>query len=96
MNTDPSQLRDLELLIADRLYIQIESWNLYLGNAGLAQALAIECFVNIHEGAKAAAKKALDAVQVELGGGNIKLPLSRLISSSQIFELEEILGPYCR
>ncbi len=96
MTTDPAQLRELELLIADQIYIQIENWRLYLGNAGLSEALAIECQVNINNGASLAAKRALDVVQVELGGGKTKLPLSKLISSSQIFELEELLVPYCR
>ena len=96
MNPELEQLRELESLIADRLYIQIEKWNLSLGNAGLAEALAIECQVNLKDGPTLAAQKALEAVQVEFGGGKSRLPLSRLISSSQIFDLEEILEPYCR
>ncbi len=96
MNNELAQLRELEALIADRLYIQIEKWNLYLGDAGLAEALAMECQVNLKDGPKLASKKALEAVHVEFGGGRIQLPLSRLISSPQVFDLEEILDPYCR
>ncbi len=91
-----AQLRELQLSIADRIYIQVENWHLYLGDAGLSEALAIECQAHLNSGASLAARKAFEGVQVRLGGGNTKMPLSRLISSGQIFELEEILDPYCR
>ena len=91
-----SQIRELTILIADRLYIQVGNWNLYLGDAGLAQSLAIECQANFKQGANVAARKGLEAIQVKLGGGTTKLPLSRLIPSNQLFDLEEILEPYCR
>ena len=87
---DASQIRELEVLIADRLYIQVGNWNLYLGDAGLAKDLAIECQINFQHGTNVAARKALEAVQVKLGGGSTKLPLSRLIPPNQFFDLEEI------
>ena len=90
-----NQLHDLEISISDRIYIQVQKWNLYLGDAGLSRALAIECQVNLDKGSKFAAKKAFDSVIVQLGGGNNEIPLSKLISSGQVFELEEILEPYC-
>ena len=93
---DASQIRELEVLIADRLFIQVGNWNLYLGDAGLAKDLAIECQINFQQGPNVAARKALEAVQVKLGGGSTKLPLSRLIPPNQFFDLEEILEPYCR
>ncbi len=96
MSFDSSKIRDLSLAISDRIYIQIEKWHLYLGDAGLSEELAMECQANIQSGAAIAARKAFEAVQVTLGGGNSKLPLSKLISSQQFFELEEILEPYCR
>ncbi len=96
MSIDSVELRELELAISDRIYIQVEKWHLYLGDAGLSEALAIECKANISSGAAIAARKAFEGVQVHLGGGNTKLPLSRLISSGQLFELEEILETYCR
>ena len=91
-----SQINELVILIADRLFIKVGNWNLYLGDAGLAKDLAIECQANFEQGANVAAKKSLDAIQVQLGGGKTSLPLSRLIPSSQLFDLEEILEPYCR
>ncbi len=96
MTLQPTELRELQLAIADRLYIQVASWNLYLGDAGLAEQLAIACNANLDQGASVAARKALEAVQVSLAGGNTRLPLARLIPSGQIFDLEELLDPYCR
>ena len=89
------QLRELEISIADRIYLQVQKWNLYLGDAGLSKALAIECQANLEKGAREAATKAFESVIVRLGGGNTEVPLSKLISSGQVFELEEILEPYC-
>tara|TARA_Y100001968_G_scaffold1072_1_gene815 strand:- start:562 stop:939 length:378 start_codon:yes stop_codon:yes gene_type:complete len=96
MTIDSNELKEIELSIADRLYIRIANWNLYLGDAGLAKDLAIECQANLKEGPEVAARKSLESVQVNLGSGNTKIPLARLMPSGQIFDLEEILGPYCR
>ncbi len=96
MKLSPNQIRDLEVSIADRIYLQVGKWNLYLGDAGLAKELAIECQAHLEQGGDIAARKALEAVQVELGGGSSRLPLARLIPPSQIFDLEEILAPYSR
>ncbi len=96
MNLDSVELRELQASLADRLYIQIANWHLYLGDAGLAEALALECNANLDQGASAAARKGLEAVQVQLAGGSTRLPLARLIPPSQLFDLEEILDPYCR
>ncbi len=96
MTLQPTQLRELQVEISDRLYIKVASWNLYLGDAGLDETLAIECNAHLDQGASIAAQKALEAVQVPLGGGETRLPLKRLIPSGQIFDLEEILDPYCR
>ena len=93
---DSSQINELVISIADRIFIQVENWNLYLGDAGLAKDLAIECQANFDQGARVAAKNGLEAIQVKLGGGTTILPLSRLIPSNQFFDLEEILEPYCR
>ena len=40
------RISDLENIISERLFIKIEKWNLYLGDAGLARKLAIECISN--------------------------------------------------
>ena len=93
---DSSQIRELTISIADRLFIQVGNWNLYLGDAGIAKDLAIECQANFKNGANVAARKGLEAIQVNLGGGKTTLPLSKLIPSNQLFDLEEILEPYCR
>ena len=95
-SNDSSQIRELTISIADRLFIQVGNWNLYLGDAGIAKDLAIECQANFKNGANVAARKGLEAIQVNLGGGKTTLPLSKIIPSNQLFDLEEILEPYCR
>ena len=40
------QISDLENIISEKVFIKIEKWNLYLGDAGLARHLAIECTVS--------------------------------------------------
>ena len=96
MTLNPADLQDLQIAIGDRIYIQVASWHLYLRDAGLAETLALECNANLDLGASVAARKALEAVQVHLAGGTTRLPLARLIPSGQIFDLEDILDPYCR
>lgn len=96
MTLSSEELKDLQLAIADRLYMQIASWHLYLGDAGLAEALALECNARLAQGANVAARQAVESVQVEVAGGNTRLPLARLMPTGQLFDLEEILDPYCR
>ena len=88
-----SQIRisDLENIISEKVFIKIEKWNLYLGDAGLARNLAIECISNKDQGPLEAAKISLKALNVKVGDGDNSIPLINLITSSQVFELEEIL-----
>ncbi len=96
MTFDPMELQELQSSIADRLYLQIASWHLYLGDAGLANDLAIACIAYLDQGASVAAKQAIESVIVPLAGGNTSLPLARLMPPAQLNDLEEILVPYCR
>ena len=91
-----SQIRisDLENIISEKVFIKIEKWNLYLGDAGLARNLAIECISNKDQGASEAAKKSLKEINVKVGDGVKSIPLINLITSSQIIELEEILESF--
>ena len=91
-----SQLRisDLENLISEKVFIKIEKWNLYLGDAGLARVLAIECISNKDQGPLEAAKISLKAINVKVGDGVNTISLIDLITSSQILELEEILESF--
>ena len=95
MSLSASDLQDLQSTLADRLYVQISGWHLYLGDADLASALAVECSARVHQGAEVAARQALDAVKVPLAGGASQLPLAKLIPPAQLRDLEEILEPYC-
>ena len=96
MSLPASDLQDLQASLADRLYIQISGWHLYLGDADLAAPLAIECSARVDQGAAVASRQAVEAVKVSLAGGATQLPLARLLPPAQLRELEEILEPYCR
>ena len=88
------QISDLENIISEKIFIKIEKWNLYLGDAGLARKLAIECISNKDQGASEAAKISLRETNVKVGDGVKSIPLMNLITSSQIIELEEILESF--
>ena len=96
MSLNAADLKQLELALADRLYLQVAGWHLYLGDAGLAQTLAIECAARLDQGASVGARQALEAVQVPIGGGSTRLPLARLVPAGQLRDLEEVLEPFCR
>ena len=85
------QISDLENIISEKIFIKIEKWNLYLGDAGLARNLAIECISNFHKGSQEAAKLSLNTIKVKIGDGKETIPLSCLVTSSQKSDLEEIL-----
>ena len=88
------QITDLENIISEKIFIKIEKWNLYLGDAGLARNLAIECISNFNKGCEEAAKLSLNRIKVKIGDGKETIPLSSLVTSSQIADLEEILESY--
>ena len=88
------RISDLENVISEKVFIKIEKWNLYLGDAGLARDLAIECISNIDQGPLGAAKLSLKAINVKIGDGVDSIPLIKLITNSQILELEEILESF--
>ena len=85
------QISDLENIISEKIFIKIEKWNLYLGDAGLARKLALECISNLDKGSHEAAKLSLKAIMVKIGDGDQTIFLSSLITTSQIRDLEEIL-----
>ena len=87
-------ISDLENVISEKVFIKIEKWNLYLGDAGLARNLAIECISNKDQGPLEAAKLSLEAINVKVGDGVNSIPLINLITNSQILELEEILESF--
>ena len=86
------QISDLENILSEKIFIKIEKWNLYLGDAGLARNLAIECISNLDKGVHEAAKLSLEAIHVKIGDGSQTVLLSKLITRSQISDLEEILN----
>ena len=87
-------ISDLENIISEKVFIKIEKWNLYLGDAGLSRNLAIECIRNKDQGPLEAAEISLKAINVKVGDGVHSITLINLITNSQIRELEEILESF--
>ena len=91
MEISQTKISDLEDKIGEKLFIRIENWNLYVGDAGLARKLAIECLSNLNKGSQESARISLESIRVKIGDGHQDLPLSKLITSSQAIDLVEIL-----
>ncbi len=94
MNSNNNSISDLENLIAETICIKIEKWNLYLGDAGLARKLAIECLSNISKGTKNTVEIALESIKVSIGDGLETISLSRFIIDSQKRDLENLLEDF--
>ena len=94
MNSNNNSISDLENLVAEKICLKIERWNLYLGDAGLARKLAIECLSNISLGIKKTVDIALESVQVSIGDGSEKIALSKFIINSQKTDLENLLEDF--
>ena len=94
MNSNNNSISDLENLVAEKICLKIERWNLYLGDAGLARKLAIECLSNLSQGIKKAVDIALESVQVSIGDGSEKIALSKFIITSQKRDLENLLEDF--
>jgi hypothetical protein len=94
MGMDAATIQKLTEALSDRLYLQVAGWHLYLGDAGLAETLAIECVARLEQGPGVCARQALEAVQVPIGGGSTRLPLARLIPPGQLRDLEEVLQEF--
>ena len=94
MNSNNNSISDLENLIAETICLKIEKWNLYLGDAGLARKLAIECLSNISKGIKNSVEIALESVQVSIGDGSEKIALSKFIIDLQKKDLENLLEDF--
>jgi len=89
-----NSISDLENLIAETICLKIENWNLYLGDAGLARKLAIECLSNISRGTTNAVKISLENVYVSIGEDSDKLKISKFIIASQKKDLEKLLEDF--
>ena len=61
------QISDLENIISEKIFIKVEKWKLYLGDAGLARNLALECISNSDKGSQQATKLSLEAIKVKIG-----------------------------
>ena len=94
MNSNNNSISDLENLIAESICLKIEKWNLYLGDAGLARKLAIECLSNTSKGIKNAVEIALESIEVSIGDGSEKISLAKFIIASQKQDIENLLEDF--
>ena len=94
MTLSAADLRELELALGERLYLQLAGWHLYLKDAGLAQTLAMECAARLDQGAEIAARQALEAVQVPIGGGATRLPMARFVRLASFGTLRRFWNPF--
>ena len=88
------EISDLENIISEKFFIKIQNWNLYLGDAGLARNLAIECISNKDKDPLEAAKISLKTINVKVGDGANTIPLFNFITTSQILDLEAVLESF--
>tara|TARA_Y100000589_G_C26973755_1_gene555665 strand:- start:303 stop:590 length:288 start_codon:yes stop_codon:yes gene_type:complete len=94
MNSNSGAISDLEDFIAEKICLKIEKWNLYLGDAGLARKLAIECLSNLTKGSKEAVEIAMASIFVSIGDGSEEINISKFIIDSQKKDLEELLEEF--
>ena len=94
MNSNNHSISDLENSISETICLKIENWNLYLGDAGLARKLAIECLSDTSNGIKNTVEIALESIKVSIGDGSTKIALSKFIIASQKQDLENLLEDF--
>ncbi len=94
MDSNKKSISDLENIIAEKICLKIENWNLYLGDAGLARILAIECLANLEKFKRNTAKESLKLINVRIGDGTQNISLIKFVTPSQIIELEDILDDF--
>ena len=64
------------------------------GEAKWARPVAEERAGLLDQGPAVAARQGLERLQVPVGGGSTKLPLSRVIPPGQLIDLEDILESF--
>ena len=94
MNSNNHSISDLENSISETICLKIENWNLYLGDAGLARKLAIECLSNKSKGIKNTVEIALESIKVSIGDCSTEIALSKFIIASQKQDLENLLTDF--
>ncbi|TGG78543.1 MAG: DUF3181 family protein [Aphanocapsa feldmannii 277cV] len=96
MTLPAADLLRLREALADRVYLRICRWHLYLGDAQLAAPLAESLAALLDQGPAAAASQAAGALKVPVGDGKHSVSLAVLLPSSQMAELKDIAAELCR
>ena len=98
---DPATTRAIEELaaaIADKAYLEVARWHLYLGDAKLHLPLAEQLYPLVSAGrfTPSALGELLARITVPVGGGQITIPLAQLIPTASQASLAEAIADYQR
>ncbi|TAF51309.1 MAG: DUF3181 family protein [Oscillatoriales cyanobacterium] len=93
MSASTRQIEALAAAIADKIYIDVAKWHLYLGDAKLHLPLAEAFFPDLEARSISEAKveAILRQTSIALGGGRTTVPLRDLIPRSNQSDLYELL-----
>ncbi len=93
MSASTRQIEALAAAIADKIYIDVAKWHLYLGDAKLHTPLAEAFFPELEARSISEAKveAILQQTSIALGGGRATIPLRDLISRANQNDLYELL-----
>lgn len=96
-----STTREIEALaaeIADKIYIDIAKWHLYLGDAHLHIPLAEQFYPMLEDDnlSEANVQAVLSSTSVAVGGGRKELPLLDLLPMQCQVQLMDLLEEYQR
>lgn len=93
MSASTRQIEALAAAIADKIYIDVAKWHLYLGDAKLHTPLAEAFFPELEARSISEAKveAILRQTSIALGGGRTTVPLRDLIPRSNQSDLYELL-----
>ncbi|USR92749.1 DUF3181 family protein [Phormidium yuhuli AB48] len=96
MTASTREIEKLAAEIADKIYLDVAKWHLYLGDAHLHIPLA-ERFYPLLEAdslTEAALESVLQEISVPVGGGRRELPLRDLLPRAGQQDLMELLEIY--
>ncbi|NMG57854.1 DUF3181 family protein [Geitlerinema sp. P-1104] len=96
MTASTREIEKLAAEIADKIYLDIAKWHLYLGDAHLHVPLAERFYPLLEEDrlTEAALEAVLQEISVPIGGGRRELPLQDLLPRAGQQDLMELLETY--
>jgi len=91
-----AEIEKLAAQIGENIYIDVAKWHLYLNDAHLHTVVAEKVYPLLEDQSvnEAGVLSILQNILVKLGGGNIEVPLSKLIPSGCQKDLLDLLEEY--